>query len=211
MKFNIPYYAQTSEFTCGPACILMVMKHFDPKLKLNRHLEFDVWRQSNMIGIRGADPYGLSIPLIDAGLEVRLATRWRRVISEKPWRNRLRRHYSHEEIQLSLFGARENQRRALKRHLPVQYKRPVVPDVVRGVQEGCASIALVHMGIVHHLNIPHWVVVTGADEQNVSFNDPYPPKGMRGLVLPHKKFQKILDDIGTRIGMSPSILFVREP
>jgi len=51
------------------------MKHFDPKLKLNRHLEFDVWRQSGIVGIGGSDPYGLSIPLIEAGLEVRLVTR----------------------------------------------------------------------------------------------------------------------------------------
>lgn len=206
MKFDIPYYVQTSEFTCGPACILMVMKYFHPRLKLNRHLDFDVWRQSNMIGIRGSDPYGLSVPLIDAGLEVRLVTRWRRMISENPWRNRLRRHYSPEEIQISLFGMKENQRRALKRHLAVQYERPLVIDVVRAAQKGDVPIALVHMGVVHHLNIPHWVVVTDADEQNVSFNDPYPPK--RGLALPHRKFQKILDDIGTCIGMSPSILFV---
>lgn len=40
MKFNVPYYVQTSEFSCGPACVLMVMKHFEPNLKLNRELEF---------------------------------------------------------------------------------------------------------------------------------------------------------------------------
>lgn len=36
MMFKIPYYAQTAEFTCGPACVLMILKHFDPHLKLNR-------------------------------------------------------------------------------------------------------------------------------------------------------------------------------
>lgn len=209
MKFNVPYYAQTSEFTCGPACVLMVMKHFDPKLELNPHLEFEIWRQCNMIGIRGADPYGLAVPLIDVGLDVQLITQRRRVIDEQPWRNRLRRHYSRQEIELSFYGMRENQRRAIARNLPVQLKRPVVADIVRGVREKRIPIALVHMGVVHHLNIPHWVVVSDATEEKVVFNDPYPPKGRRGLVLPHRKFQKILDDIGTRIGMSPSILLVR--
>jgi hypothetical protein len=211
MKFNVPYYAQTCEFTCGPACVLMVMKHFDPNVKLNRDLEFEVWRQCNMIGIRGADPYGLSVPLIDAGLEVRLITQRKKVVDERPWRDRLLRHFSPEEIELSFFGMRENQRRALNRNLSVQYRRPVVADIVRGVGEEFVPIALVHMGVVHSLNIPHWVVITDADEEKVVFNDPYPPKGRRGLVLLHKKFQKILDDIGTRIGMSPSILFTRKP
>jgi uncharacterized protein YvpB len=66
------------------------------------------------------------------------------------------------------------------------------------------------MGVIHSLNIPHWVVVTDADDQKVVFNDPYPPKGRKGLTLSHAKFQKILDDIGKRIGMSPSILLVRK-
>jgi hypothetical protein len=118
MKFNFPYYPQTSEFTCGPACVLMVMKHFDPKIRMTRHLEFEVWRKCNMIGIRGADPYGLAVALIEMGLEVRLITRRRKVIEEKPWRHRLVRHFSREEIELSFYGMRENQRRATERNLP---------------------------------------------------------------------------------------------
>jgi len=53
LKFNVPYYAQSSDFSCGPACVLMVMKHFNPNLHLTRALEYEVWRQCNMIGIRG--------------------------------------------------------------------------------------------------------------------------------------------------------------
>ncbi len=209
MKFNVPYYAQSSEFSCGPACVLMVMKHFDPSLEMGRELEFEVWRQCNMIGIKGADPYGLSVPLIDAGFEVRLITQRRKIVEYKPWKRRLLRHFSSDDIELSIFGMRENKRRALSRGLPVSYKPPVVTDVIQGVQKGFVPIALVHMGVVHSLNIPHWIVVTHVDEESVVFNDPYPPKGRKGLRLSHAKFQKILDDIGTKIGFSPSILLVR--
>lgn len=208
-RFRVPYYQQSSEFSCGPACVLMVMKHFEPRLELGRSLEFEIWRQCNMIGIKGADAYGLSVPLIDAGYEVRLLTQRRRVIDPAPWKRRLLRLFSAEDIQLSLFGMKQNQKRALRRHLQVTFKRPIVGDIVRGVREGFVPIALVHMGVVHSLNIPHWVVVTDADKTSVVFNDPYPPKGRKGLRLPHTKFQKILDDIGIRIGLSPSILFVR--
>jgi len=209
MKFNVPYYAQTSEFTCGPACVLMVMKHFDEALKLGRELEFEVWRQCNMIGIKGADPYGLSVPLIDAGYDVRLLTQRRGTVRYKPWRSRLRRFFSSEEIELSFYGMKENKRRAHMRRLRIAFKRPTVIDLAHGVRNGFVPIALVHMGVVHSLNIPHWVVVTDIDKENVTFNDPYPPKGKKGLTLSHERFQKILDDIVTRIGLSPSILFVR--
>ncbi|MGA3108047.1 MAG: peptidase C39 family protein [Candidatus Bathyarchaeia archaeon] len=208
-RFRVPYYQQSSEFSCGPACVLMVMKHFEPRLELGRSLEFEIWRQCNMIGIKGADAYGLSVPLIDAGYEVRLLTQRRRVIDRAPWKRRLLRLFSAEDIELSLFGMKQNQKRALRRHLQVTFKRPIVDDIVRRVREGFVPIALVHMGVVHSLNIPHWVVVTDADKTSVVFNDPYPPKGRKGLRLSHTKFQKILDDIGVRIGLSPSILFVR--
>lgn len=210
MPFNVPYYAQSSDFSCGPACVLMVMKHFNPGLEIGRKLEFEVWRQCNMIGIRGADPYGLSVPLLDAGYEVRLITQRKAAVQYKSWRQRLRNRFTSDDIELSFFGMRENQRRALTRGLSVSYKRPTVSDIMRGILDGYVPVALVHMGVIHSLNIPHWVVATGGDDEKVVFNDPYPPKGRKSLTLPHDKFQKILDDIGKRIGMSPSILLVRK-
>ena len=93
MKFNVPYYAQSSEFTCGPACVLMVMKHFDRDLEIGRELEFEVWRQCNMIGIKGADPFGLSVPLIDSGYDVRLITQRSRTVEHDAWRRRLLRTF----------------------------------------------------------------------------------------------------------------------
>ena len=210
MKFNVPYYQQTSEFTCGPACVLMVMKHFDPRIELTRQLEFEIWRNCNMIGTKGADPFGLAVPLIDAGFEVRLTTERRTMANTKRWKRRLvRAGFTAQDAELSIFGIRQNKLRALSRNLPVQYKRPEVREIVSGVNAGYVPIALVHMGVVHSLNIPHWVVVTDADEESVVFNDPYPPKGRKGLRLSEIKFQEILDNIGIRIGMSPSVLFVR--
>jgi hypothetical protein len=211
MTFNVPYYAQSSEFTCGPACVLMVMKHFDPAVEIGRELEFEVWRQCNMIGIKGADPFGLAVPLIDAGYKVRLITRRRQIVNYDRWRRRLLRNsFSSEEIDLSMFGMKENRERAARRKLAVEYKRPVVADILRGIRDRYVPIALVHMGVIHSLNIPHWIVITDANETAVVFNDPYPPKGRKGLRLTHVKFQKILDDIGTKIGLSPSVLFVKK-
>jgi hypothetical protein len=208
-KLKVPYYAQSADFTCGPACVVMVRKYFEPNLRMGRDLEFEVWRQCNMLGVSGADPYGLSVPLIDAGYEVRLISQRRQAIDSSQWKRRLKRHFSQEEVELSLFGMKQNRRRALKRHLNITFRRPVVDDILAGLHDDFVPIALVHMGVIHSLNIPHWVVVTDADQENVRFNDPYPPKGRKGIRLSHSKFQKILDDIGTRIGLSPSILFVQ--
>jgi hypothetical protein len=210
MRLKIPYYAQSAEFTCGPACVLMIFKFFDPHLKLNRTLEFEVWRQCNMIGVKGADPFGMSVPLLDAGYEVHLATQRRRMIDPDLWKRRLREHtFTQEEVRLAVFGIAENRKRALGLGLTVEYSRLTVERVDRSCSEGFIPIALVHMGVVHQLDIPHWVVVTDVGEDHVAFNDPYPPKGEKDIHVRREEFQKMIDDIGTRIGMSPSAIFIR--
>lgn len=210
MRVNIPYYAQTAEFTCGPACVLMILKRIDPRLRLNRTLEFEVWRQCNMIGVRGADPFGMSVPLLNAGCEVHLVTQRRRMIDLDLWKNRLRDHsFTPEDARLAIFGIAENRKRALGRGLSVGYGRLTVERIAGSFDEGFIPIALVHMGVVHQFDIPHWVVVTGMGKGHVSFNDPYPPKGGKGIRVRPEEFQRMLDDIGTRIGMSPSVIFIR--
>ena len=207
---KIPYYAQSAEFTCGPACVLMVFKLFNPSLKLNRTLEFEVWRQCNMIGVRGADPFGMSVPLLDAGYDVHLVTQRKMMIDFDLWRNRLREHgFTPEDANLAVFGIAENKKRALGRGLTVQYGRLTVERVAKSCSEGFIPVALVHMGVVHQLDIPHWVVVTDAGEDHIAFNDPYPPKGGKNICVSREEFQQMLDHVGTRIGLSPSVIFIR--
>jgi hypothetical protein len=210
MGFKIPYYAQSAEFTCGPACVLMVFKYFAPQMRLNRTLEFEVWRQCNMIGVRGADPFGMSVPLLDAGYEVHMVTHRRRMIDSHLWDHRTREHrFTPEDARLAVFGIAENRKRALGRGLTVEYSRLTIELIRTFFNQGFIPIALVHMGVVHQFDIPHWVVVTEIGEDDVAFNDPYPPKGGKGISVRQEEFQTMLDDIGTRIGLSPSVVFIR--
>jgi hypothetical protein len=163
-----------------------------------------------MIGVRGADPFGMSVPLLNAGYEVHLATQCRRMIDPDLWRRRLREHsFTPEDARLAIFGIAENRKRAMGRGLTVEYGRLTVERVASSFSEGFIPIALVHMGVVHQLDIPHWVVVTETGEDHVAFNDPYPPKGGKGIRVRREELQKMLGDVGTRIGLSPSAIFIR--
>ncbi len=190
MRLKIPYYAQSSEFSCGPACVLMIFKFFNTHLKLNRTLEFEVWRQCNMIGVKGADPFGMSVPLLDAGYEVHLLTQRRSMIDPDLWRSRMQEiRLTPEDEDLAVFGIAENKKRALGRGLTVVYSRLTVERVAKSFYEGFIPIALVHMGVVHQLDIPHWVVVTDVGDDHVTFNDPYPPKGGKNIRVSREEFQ----------------------
>jgi len=210
MRLKIPYYAQSSEFSCGPACVLMIFKFFNTRLKLNRTLEFEVWRQCNMIGVKGADPFGISVPLLDAGYEVHLLTQRRSMIDPDLWRSRIQEiRLTPEDEALTVFGIAENKKRALGRGLTVVYGRVTVERVAKSFHEGFIPLALVHMGVVHELDIPHWVVVTDVGDDYVAFNDPYPPKGGKNIRVSREEFRQMLGDVGTRFGLSPSVIFIR--
>ncbi len=209
IRLAVPYYAQTAEFSCGPASLLMAMRFLDPGFPLTRASEFEVWRDCNMVGVRGADPFGLAVPLLRAGHEVRLVAARRVAVDAETWRRRLvGSRFSPEDAKLAVFAAGQNRRRALKLGLGFRRAAPTVARVRAAMREGFVVLALVNMGVVHQYDIPHWVVVTGISPTRVTFNDPYPPKGRKGLRLEHALFQKMMDDVSP-LGMTPAIVLAR--
>ncbi len=211
----VPYYSQTAEFSCGPACALMVLGYFDRRIPLDRTTEFELWRECNMIGIRGANPYGMAIPFLKRGYRVTLLTEreetfpFSRFSKDPKYRARLkRRGFTEQDLELSKFAQKTQIKMARQLGLRLRYGHPRVNEVRRAHSKRAVPIALVHMGVIHNFDIPHWVVVTGVDDSAVTFHDPYPPKGRRNLKLSYEKFQQIIDDIGTKMALTPSLLIV---
>ena len=46
-------------------------------------------------------------------------------------------------------------------------------DIRQGMREGAVPIVLISTYRLHKAKAPHWVVVTGFDDRNVYFHDPY--------------------------------------
>jgi ABC-type bacteriocin/lantibiotic exporter with double-glycine peptidase domain len=66
----VPFYRQASQFTCGPASLMMVMKFFRPTIQLNRELELDIWRESNLVESYGTSKEGLALAAARRGFSV---------------------------------------------------------------------------------------------------------------------------------------------
>ena len=61
LKRTPPYRHQTTDFTCGPACLMMALAWAKPQRKLEPGLEFRLWREATTIfmtaGHGGCGPY----------------------------------------------------------------------------------------------------------------------------------------------------------
>lgn len=167
---RVPYYRQTTEFTCGPAALMMAMHALDPAMSLDRRLEFRLWRESTTIfmtsGHGGCGPFGMALAAHHRGFGVKV---W---VSDRDalFVDSVRSEEKKEVIRLVNDDFAEEIERA---GIEVEY-RPVTLDELRAeFDAGAIPVVLISSWRIYGERFPHWVVVTGFDERFVYVHDPY--------------------------------------
>jgi len=204
---DVPYYEQTSEFTCGPACVLMTTAALtrDP-FELARVNEFKVWRRCCLIGIGGTDAFGFALPLLDRGLDVRIVNEKTPTIP----RELLLGFLTEQDATLARWSSKQAREEGLAEGAQLDEHAPRLADVERALEQGWVPNCLVGMDEVHGEEIPHWVVVLGIDEDEVLFHDPYPPRGKAELTRSRESFAKMLSDL-QEMDASRAMVLARSP
>ena len=196
LRLGVPYYAQTLGFTCGPACLMMAMKHFDPKLRLGRALELMLWKEATAIfmtaGLGGCEPFGLAVAAGRRGYRAEVLMRSRGV----PFLGSVRTPEKKEVVRLV---HRQMRAEAEALGAAVRYRDFSYLDVVQALREGAVPIVLVSTYRLHGFKAkaPHWVVVTGFEGGHVLLHDPYErhyaprPRRARHLRVPVQEFRRM--------------------
>ncbi|WP_455207510.1 GNAT family N-acetyltransferase/peptidase C39 family protein [Kaarinaea lacus] len=164
-----PYYEQTTDFTCGPAALMMAIKTLNPDYELVRREELQIWREATTIfmtsGHGGCSPYGLALSAWLRGFKVELYINQ----AGPPFIDGVRDpdkkaviELVHEDF-LSLIESTDIQ-------LHVQ---DIPPDKLQTIlHSGHAIIALISTWRLNRNKAPHWVFVADTDEHFVYINDP---------------------------------------
>lgn len=170
IRLAVPYYAQTLEFTCGPACLMMAMKYHDPTLTLDRSLELRLWKEATLIfmtsGLGGCGPFGLAVAAQRRGFQTRVVLGDRAI----PLLTTVRSAEKKEVIRLVDAQLREE---AQSLGVTQEYFNFTFADIARALRQNSIPIVLVSTYRLHRVKAPHWIVVTGFDRRNVYFHDPY--------------------------------------
>lgn len=165
-----PYYAQTTDFTCGSACLLMVMTARDPALRPDPVMEVRLWREATTVfmtsGLGGCEAFGLALALDGAGLKPEILVTEEGPLMLATVRNPEKRRVM--ELAQVDFHAR-----VAERGIPVHLGRMEVAELARRLREGAVALLLISGNVMFAKREPHWVVAYAADDRHIFFHDPW--------------------------------------
>jgi ribosomal protein S18 acetylase RimI-like enzyme/predicted double-glycine peptidase len=165
----VPYFQQSTNFTCGPASLLMAMASLDKKVKPTQEMELDIWREATTIfmtsGHGGSHPLGLALAAKKRGFDVRTY-----ISTDKP---------------LFLEGVRTEHKKQVMRTVEQQFRKRARKEGVKVVTADLTQKQIANALDRHHAIIilistylmdgkkaPHWVAVTGMDKECFYVHDP---------------------------------------
>lgn len=195
---DVPYYEQTAEFTCGPACALMLLQHFN-HCKASRELEFEIWREVNLIGVPGCDSYSLALGLSKRGLGVRIFVEGELM----PDRTLIERRFGEGSAKLTLFALKHAIKRCIELGLPVEKRLPTGEEIVDALKNGVVPVFMVYMH-----GAPHWIVVKGTYRNGYVVSDPYYTGGGSDVNITLKRFENSIENLKLKTKINPNCLFV---
>lgn len=192
---RLPYYNQSTGFTCGAASLLMAMKALDKATPFDRLHELQVWREANTVfmgkGHPGSSPYGIALAA------------WRRGFHAEIWlshKGPVLAYYQNNPDWLKAGKLVQEADEKMVRDLgmPMTRRKWDVADLAEARRQGAVPIVLVNTRAFHGDNTPHWVVFAGSDAENVYINDPWisrnkgqTAKSQTGRPASHKVFMNM--------------------
>lgn len=165
----VPWYAQSTAFTCGPSCMMMLMAAANPQLAMSRELELDLWREATTIymtsGHGGCHPVGLALAAHSRGVpaEVWLSQ------TTTPFIEGVRAEHKKEVMNLVHQQFMERARLAA---LPIVHEPVSIKQLQVWLERGDLVMVMISSYRFNGDKAPHWVVVTAQDELCFYVHDP---------------------------------------
>ena len=170
---SYPWYAQTTDFTCGPSALMMAMASLDNKLLMEQSLELDLWREATtifmMAGHGGCHPIGLALAANKRGFKVQV--------------------YINQALPLFTAGVRQEvkkqtltiveqqfQERAEQQAIPIEYVDFSLDNLRLALKNGSKVLSLISTYQMDGYKVPHWVAITAIDDECLYLHDPSLPE-----------------------------------
>ena len=168
--FTVPFYEQTTEFTCGPSSLMMAMSSLDPKYKTNRTEEIQIWREATTVfmtsGHGGCGPHGLALSAYERGFLPQLYLNTKELLFIDSVRQK------HKKEVIKIVQDEFNRQIKIKK-IPIHYGKIKWNILRKIISAGGRPLVLISVYRLTETKSPHWVTITGMNDDFIFFNDPF--------------------------------------
>lgn len=166
---RVPWLAQGTPFTCGPASLQMVLSTLDDGYQATPDKELDIWREATTIfmtsGHGGCHPMGLALAAKKRGLKAEVCLSQTEPLFVDGVRDELKKDVI---IRVHVSFTRQCEQQSV----PVQYEALAMQALTTAFDQGKLAIILISTYRMDGKKAPHWVVMSGYDEHNIYVHDP---------------------------------------
>ncbi|MBL8906357.1 MAG: peptidase C39 family protein [Rhizobiales bacterium] len=181
-KRNVPFYHQTTDFTCGPCALMMTMAGLGSNEPMSRELEFQLWREATSIYLisapGGCDPIGLAVAARRRGFGCEVY-----VNQPGPYFTQVRQ--GAQRLDVMSEAQRIFARQAEELKIPVRQHELGIEDAKAALTDGAIVISLISTHRMYGDRTPHWIAVYDHADGYFFAHDPW--VGAEDLELPIQK------------------------
>lgn len=165
----VPFYPQTTEFTCGPAALIMAMAALDEDQPVNTLEELRIWREATTIfmlaGHGGCGPHGLALSAWKRGFEASAWISQEGALFKDTVRNDDKKRVLelvHEGFLHDIGGT----------GIALHHDPLTLEGIEAALLDGRIPIILISTWQLNRSRVPHWVTVCAIDDQFIYLHDP---------------------------------------
>jgi ribosomal protein S18 acetylase RimI-like enzyme len=164
-----PWFRQNTEFTCGPTSLMMAMSSLQADSPIDVNTELDIWREATTIfmtsGHGGCHPFGLALAAKRRGFDADVWVNSDQALFVEGVRSEHKKQIMHTVHQQ--FEQQCNHQQIL-----IHRQAITMADIANNIEQGRAVLILISTYRFDGKKVPHWVVVTGIDEDCLFVHDP---------------------------------------
>ena len=171
---TVHWLRQTTPFTCGPAALMMAMHALNKNYLPSQEEEINLWREATTIfmtsGHGGCHPIGLA-----------LAAK-RRQFTVEVWINQTGTLFidsvrNEEKKQIVELVDSCFKREAQAQDVSIQYANITQNELITAFKSGAIALILISTYLMDRKKAPHWVVMSGFDDDCLYMHDSDPDNG----------------------------------
>lgn len=167
-----PHYAQSTEFSCGAACLLMGFKILNPSYNYSRIEEIKVWKEATTVFMTtehgGCGPHGLAVAALNRGCHVEIYTS-PGILFESSVRD------DNKKSVIKLVQE-DFEKELTSRNINI-YPKANLGDLKSILLRDGVPIVLISTYLLDGYKSPHWIVVLKIEGDQVWIHDPYVEEG----------------------------------